>query len=211
MTSISIFGNSSASRFAAISIITSLAIHVLFPAIACGKVEKIDFYKEFQKSDVVLIGEIVAKRENARAGKLCATVYTVSATNVVKGNSFLKPADIDIGRTDGLVLRGRYLLFLTYKKSSLEEYEDIKKRLSLPDQNESDKAKILDLIQCNSVIPGLIFDPQIAFNVSSNFIVVDGLKPQLPEMVEVKSGGTLTWVVNVEDLLGYLVSMHEKE
>lgn len=200
MTTIAVADNSAVVMW----FVISLALQILFPTAAFAKVERIDFYETFQKADVVILGEVVATREETDGKVPCATVYTVSTMNVVKGNSFLIPGDIQIGRANGLELRKIYLLFLTYTDNALEEYEAIKERFSLPDQNEFDKTKTLALLQCNTVIPGLVFDPQRAFEVSSNFIVVYGLKPQLPAMVGIKPGGTATWLVDKEDLFRYL-------
>ena len=169
-----------------------------------ARVENVVVLDEYRRADLVLLVQIEQADVLAQEGTTCGIRYTASVREAFKTTPKLAGPNIVFGRQEGLMRGHRYILFLKYITDPLAYYETLRKRLDLPEQPAIEKQKDIERIKCGGFVPGLIYEARATWEVKLSYVIVDGIRPDIPNTVRFSSGGDLLWLFNKDDFFSYL-------
>src|SRR6185369_11058434 len=98
--------------------------------------------------------------------------YTAKVLEAYKApGKFSDSPAINFGRWRGLEFGVKYLVFMNFQSSEEEVYDELRKDPHLAAVPEP-KNKVLELIRCQGLVPGLIVKPEFAWVISVGDVVV---------------------------------------
>jgi hypothetical protein len=105
------------------------------------------------------------------------------------------------------------LAFLDYKDDPEIIYRTIRDQNYLPEVYEAEKKRVMSMIACNGLVPGLEVNEWFTWPVVDNYVVVTSLlPPNMPADVRIEPTDTSRWWIPKQDLFSYLYKLgHQKE
>jgi len=189
-----------------------IALCLLFVPIYCAeaRVENVSIQREFRDADSVLLVEVDQEdRLNVR-GISCGTRYRAIVKEVFKTSFGINNGHIIFGRHEGLIPGRRYLLFLKYIADPSEYYDTIRQQTDLPDETLTQKEHTIELVKCGNIVPGFIYRTRAAWEVKLSYVVVEGVRPDMPDSIRAWSPEPLQWLISRDDLFLYLRTLTSK-
>jgi hypothetical protein len=182
-------------------IVCSLAF-LTFPVYA--RVERINIEIEFRRSHAVLLVQIDDQETLDERGTYCGTRYTARVHQSFKNTFGLHQSVVTFGRHVGLERGRQYVLFLRFIADPDVEYQNLKEQHGLPEQEPKDKEVTINSMKCHGIVPGLVYDIRIAWEVDLGYVLISGIRPDLPDSIRADHAGNLQWLIKQDDLLSYL-------
>ena len=173
---------------------------------------------EYSTSDIVASVEVIAKNIQRVNGTTCGTRYTgviIRSFKLVGEKHALK---LTFGRAEGLELGHDYLLFFQRIGDLNSEYANFERKIVLADQPvrkadaELSRAEKLAIIQCQNLIPGLIFDNRMRWPIQKGDLIASGLFPRgsIPTTIRVDDTSGPQHQLRATDVYRYLDGLKAK-
>jgi hypothetical protein len=160
----------------------------------------------FKAADVVAVVKIEEYSEVFAGNEACGIRYKAKIRESFKATTGGSTNEyITFGRHSGLYVGAEYLLFLKYVSDPHQVYLD----LQVPDDAgvrlEEPEDKVIDLIRCDGMIPGLIFPEDLAWQIAEGEVILDGLLlNSVPTSIRIESSAPGEYLLRSADVFAYL-------
>ena len=143
----------------------------------------------------------------------CGVRYTATITRLFKGRPSLEHGKIRFGRSLGLEIDKTYLAFLDPNDDPEIVYRRYRDENHLPDlKDEAEKKKIMRLVECNGLVPGLEVNDWFTWPIVVNYVIMTGLLPSnMPSNIRVYPTESAQWWVQKQDLFSYLDALARRQ
>lgn len=193
--------------FASLLLSIAAILLVLCNAPAVATIKVINIKKAFMSSDAVLFVRVSDGVEQERNGELCGERYVGKVLAKFKGSGI--QAELKFGRWKTLRVGGRYILFLKKRTSIKAEYRRIRDEFHLPEVSGAERRDVLKRIACGGLVPGYEFDPEMAWEVYGESVLIEGIRPD--ELRDQRLGHDevepLLWSVPTDELFSYFKAL----
>ena len=162
--------------------------------------------RSFEAAGMVVLLRIDESRTLDVENDVCGVRYTATVLESFKGGKDLENRQIQFGRFSGLQTEKTYLAFLEHHDDPEVEYRKFRDENKLPDiKDEAEKRKVMSLVGCKGLVPGLAFNDRFTWPVELNYVIVTGLRPaDMPDNVRVYPTDSAQWWIQKQDLFSYL-------
>jgi hypothetical protein len=158
----------------------------------------------FRDADVVAYVTLDRQEKEYSQTTLCGTRYYATVIVPFKGASIEIGRQIVFGRYSGLETGKEYLIFLKYSADPEAIYQEVQAANHFPDP----KPYVIDIIKCNGLVPGLLYDQESTWEVDGGAVMIDGLLPRsMPSTIHPESGGVAYWLLPQDEVFSYLRSL----